>query len=164
MMGLVRGWLLGITGAAILAALADGLMPEGGVKQVGRLVCGLVLLAAVLRPFGSVEVTNLSDQWEYDYQRLYQQKQMLQEEADGRMKAIIEAEMAAYSMDKAAQLGIQCQIKVECQPDGEGAFLPVGAQVSGHLERQQCQSMAQLLEEDLGISPQSIAFREEGPE
>jgi len=50
MMELVRGWLLGITGAAILAAVADGLMPEGGVRQVGKLVCGLVLLFAVLAP------------------------------------------------------------------------------------------------------------------
>ena len=47
MMDAAREWLLGVTAAAILAALAEGLMQEGGPKRVGRLVCGLVLLAAV---------------------------------------------------------------------------------------------------------------------
>ena len=50
MMDAAREWLLGVTAAAILAALAEGLMQEGGPKRVGRLVCGLVLLAAVFRP------------------------------------------------------------------------------------------------------------------
>ena len=50
MMELVKQWLLGITGAAVLAALAEGIMPEGGIRQVGKLTCGLLLLSAVLRP------------------------------------------------------------------------------------------------------------------
>lgn len=45
MMAGVGSWLLSITGASVLCALADGLMPAGPVRRVGRLVCGLVLLA-----------------------------------------------------------------------------------------------------------------------
>ena len=50
MMGLLRDWLLGVTAAALLAALAQSLMPPGPVKKAGGLVCGLVLLWAVLSP------------------------------------------------------------------------------------------------------------------
>lgn len=164
MMALVREWLLGITGAAILAALADGLMPEGGVKQVGRLVCGLILLAAILRPLGGVEVTNLYGQWEYDKQQLQQRTRQLQEGADEQMKVVIEQQLAAYSMDKAAQLGVVCQVKVCCEPDGEGAFLPVSAQVSGIVQPEQRQILEQILTGELGIASQALTFQGEGQE
>ena len=162
MMELVRTWLLGITGAAILAALADGLMPEGGVKQVGRLVCGLVLLAAVLRPLGSVKVTDLSGQWEYDGQQLQQYKQQLQEGVDENMKAVIEEQLAAYSMDKAAQLGIHCQIEVCCELGEDGVFFPACAQISGVIQPEERQTLEQMMMEDLGLSAKKLVFREEG--
>lgn len=50
MMGAVRSWLLAVIAASLLCAVAGALMPPGGVKRVGRLVCGLVMLAAVLSP------------------------------------------------------------------------------------------------------------------
>ena len=50
MMELVGNWLTGVTAAAILCALANSLMPDGPVRRVGRLACGLAVLAAVLGP------------------------------------------------------------------------------------------------------------------
>ena len=160
MIGLIRGWLLGITAAAILAALAEGMMPEGGVKQVGKLVCGLMLVTAVLRPLGRVEVTDLAPLLAYDEQ----QSQVLQEEADGRMKAIIEEELSAYSMDKAAQLGVVCWIQVVCRLDGEGVFLPVSAEISGVPQGQGRQLVTEFLCADLGLCSTGLVFREEGLE
>lgn len=161
---MVREWLLGVTGAAVLAALADSLMPPGGVKQVGRLVCGLVLLLAVLRPFAGVEVTNLLGQLEYDREALQRQSQQLQEETDARMKTIIEERMAAYSMDKAAELGVVCQVEVVCCPDGEGAFLPESAIVKGTAGTEERQVIQEILTEELGIPVQSVTFSgEEAP-
>lgn len=48
MMELVGNWLTGVTAAAILCALANSLMPDGPVRRVGRLACGLAVLAAAL--------------------------------------------------------------------------------------------------------------------
>ena len=67
MMELLRAWLTGITAAAILCALANSLMPEGAVRRVGKLSCGLVMLAAVLRPLVEVEALSPGDLLE-DYQ------------------------------------------------------------------------------------------------
>ena len=50
MMELLRQWLVGVTCAAMIIALADSLTPSGTVRKVGKLVGGLVLLLAVLQP------------------------------------------------------------------------------------------------------------------
>ncbi len=159
MIAVVRSWLLGITAAAILAALAESMMPEGGVKQVGKLVCGLALITAVLRPLGSVEVTDLVPMWEYDVQ----QSQVLQEEADRCMNTIIEEEMSAYSMDKAAQLGVPCSIRIACRLDEAGVFLPASAEIFG-VQEEGRQTVAKFLCEDLGLQKSNLVFREGGQE
>ena len=50
MMEAGRTWLLSVLVTCVLCAAADGLMPSGGVRQVGRLVCGLVLLVGSFLP------------------------------------------------------------------------------------------------------------------
>ena len=50
MMGLVRQWLLGVTAAALVLALAETLAPEGSAKKVCRLAGGLALLLAAVGP------------------------------------------------------------------------------------------------------------------
>ena len=162
MMALVRQLLLGITGAAILAALAEGAMPEGGVKQVGKLVCGLVLLVAVLQPLGQERMLEdgwLADDWEAEIQH---QTQRLQEEVDDQMRAVIEEELAAYSMDKAAQLGFGCQVRVTCTRREGGVFLPQEVQIWGTLRDEEQQRLAGVLEAELGLESGQIRFRE-GP-
>ena len=42
MMELLRQWLVGVTCAAMIIALADSLTPSGTVRKVGKLVGGLV--------------------------------------------------------------------------------------------------------------------------
>ena len=64
MMELLGKWLIGVTAAAILCALADSLMPDGGVRRVGKLALGLVMLAAILRPLARLEVSSPAEPWE----------------------------------------------------------------------------------------------------
>ena len=40
----MKQWLMGVIAAAILCTIAQDLSPRGSVKQVGRLVCAMVLL------------------------------------------------------------------------------------------------------------------------
>ncbi len=160
MMALVREWLLGIAGAAILTALADGLMPQGGARQVGRLVCGLVVLLAVLRPLASAELTELSDHLRYDGQAFQDRVDSLQREADNQMKTIIEERMGAYSVEKAAEMGLTCEVRVECQPDGDGLFLPVGAQVVGLELPEEQKRFRESICKDFGLAPGQIQFQE----
>ena len=56
MMAGVQLWLRSVLAVSLLCALADALTPQGGVKRVQRLVCGLVLAAAALGPAVRLDV------------------------------------------------------------------------------------------------------------
>ena len=89
MMDAAREWLLGVTAAAILAALAEGLMQEGGPKRVGRLVCGLVLLAAVFRPAAELTLPAEGGLSGYSAQ-IEEQADRLRTDTNDWMKLVIE--------------------------------------------------------------------------
>ena len=158
MMELVKQWLLGITGAAILAALAEGIMPEGGIKQIGKLACGVMLLTAILMPLKDIDTTVFSEHMDYDSA----QSHLLREETQVRIKQLIEDEFSAYSMDKAQKLGISCEIRVRCRQQGEsGIFLPEQAEISGAAEEER-RAVAVMLCTDLGLSEDGLLFEEGG--
>ena len=114
-MSALRDWVLGVAAAAILAALAQTLMPEGPVKRVGKLTCGLVLLAAVLRPLPLFD-PGAGQRWlEGYFQQVEQIESGLEQDRQEQLKAIIEEKAAAYILDKAAQLGLSCTVSVECR-------------------------------------------------
>lgn len=50
MLELIRQWLVGITCAAMVVALAEGLTPPGTIRKIGKLTGGLVLLVSILQP------------------------------------------------------------------------------------------------------------------
>lgn len=158
MMELLRTWLTGITAAAILCALANSLMPEGSVRRVGRLACGLVMLAAVLRPLVEVEALSPGDLLEDYAAQTDVQAQTLEEERNALLKSIIEQECAAYIVDKAAQMGAACTAQVTCQLGEDGIFLPQSAAVQGSLTPRQQEDLARILEEELAIPRDRQSF------
>ena len=90
----IRQWLMGITCAALLAALADGLMSKGAIRQIGKLICALVLLCALLRPVlgaGMLEGIATSDV----ATRESEQRIQLDESRSQLLKTLIELESAA---------------------------------------------------------------------
>ena len=116
MMAGVGSWLLSITGASVLCALADGLMPAGPVRRVGRLVCGLVLLAVILAPLAQLDLEG-GQRWLEEYHLgLEDRTQELERQVDEQMKTIIEQEYAAYIVDKAAEMGKDCIFAVGNAP------------------------------------------------
>lgn len=60
MMELLRQWLVGITCAAMIVALADSLTPSGTVRKIGRMAGGLLLLVAVVQPILHVDFSVLA--------------------------------------------------------------------------------------------------------
>ena len=162
MMELIRGWLLGITGAAILTSVADGLMPEGGIRQVGKLVCGLVILGAVVSPLAGRQELGVSGLWDAKEAYCREQILLLQEQTDEQMKGIIEEELSAYSMDKARQNGLSCSIQVTCAAEEGGIWLPKDIKIYGVLTQQEKQLLIRLPIEDLGVDSAQIIFQAGG--
>lgn len=160
-MGALRGWLLGVIAAAILTALADSVMPSGAVKRVGKLVCGLMLLAAVFSPLPGFEIRE-SAQWLEEYMlALDAQEGELERQRQRQLKEVMEEEFAAYISDKAAQIGAQCRVEVACEPAGDGVFLPVRAELTGTFPGGTRQELERLLRTELEIPAENQIYRTE---
>ena len=165
MMAGVGSWLLSITGASVLCALADGLMPAGPVRRVGRLVCGLVLLAVILAPLAQLDLEG-GQRWLEEYHLgLEDRTQELERQVDEQMKTIIEQEYAAYIVDKAAELGAVCTARVTCAGEGGENWLPDRVTVRGTLTPSQREALSREIRTGLGIpeTHQSFETEEESP-
>ena len=152
MMEIIKGWLVGITCAAMVVALAEGLMPQGTVRKIGRLTGGLVLLLAIIRPLLSLDPAALSTEFMGETEAWSGTAACLDQTNDDLLKTIIAQRTGAYILDKAAALGATCQVVVTVGPLEEGGYpSPQAVTVSGELTRQQRQMLTQTITADLGI-------------
>lgn len=161
MMDGARGWLLTIISASILCALADSLMPPGAVKRVGRLVCGLVLLCAVLSPLAGLDLAGGQDWLEGYFAGLELRQAELEQQVNEGMKVIIEEKYAAYIVDKAAEMGLTCTARVECRAGEDGLYVPDRVEVAGCLSDVEQSRLTQTVETDLGVPLERQAYYKE---
>lgn len=157
-MEVVRAWLLSLIAVSLLCASAGALMPKGAVRQVGRLVCGLVMLAAILSPVARLDAAE-GWRWLAGYFASVEQRRAgLEETVNNQMKHIIEGEYAAYIVDKAAELGLTCTAQVECQRSAEGLYLPVRTEVTGMLTEDIRIQLVRTIAEDLGVPERAQVY------
>lgn len=156
MMELVRSWLLGVTGVAIFAAMAEGLMPEGPVKRVGKLTGGLVLMVAALTPILSLDLTEFLpyEQWSSELEIA---TESLDEGRKNQWEVLIVEELETYIVDKAAERDILCTVTVTCRPEGE-IYLPDTITITGDLTEEEQTKLCKLVGEDFSISETKIQF------
>ena len=158
-MGGVRTWLLAVTAAALLAAAAEQLAPEGAARRGVRLVCGLMLLAVMLRPLSGL--LELSPRDLFAEERAAAQASVREGTRAGeeQLSELIARETGAYIVDKAAALGAECSARVICGRTEEGLLLPVAAEVTGALTPAQREELARLMEEELGIPKENQTYQ-----
>ena len=164
MMGAVRGWLLGVTAAALVLALAEALAPEGGAKKVCRLAGGMALLLAAVGPLtGLIDgglLTRVVDGWR-DRARSYELE--LEEKNDLFYLSIIEEETAAYIVDKAKEIGFDCQAEVTYGYDEDSVPRPWEVTARGSWTQEQREQLSRLLEEELGVPAERQHYEETQP-
>jgi len=147
----IREWLLGITGMAFLLALAEGLMPEGSVKKVGKLTGGLLLFLAMFRPVAALDLDGLARQVEQYSWEQAASFGALREENQKMTADIIAEELAAYIEDKAAALGAECAAEVTCRRDENDLQVPDAVRLTGRFPAGTREALCRLIEEELSI-------------
>lgn len=149
-------WLIGITAAAILAAVARCLMPPGAVQQVGGLVCAMVMLWAVLKPvpFLAASLTGKVGPVEQN-ERVEAE---LRSGTEQLLKSFIERECEAYIVDKAAQLGADCTVRVTCSMSQDGTWEAGRVRVDGTLTGQQRTELERLITAEFGLERHKLEF------
>lgn len=155
-MGAIKDWLLSVTAAALIVALAQALVPEGAVKKIGALIGGMVLLTVLMRPVATLDLEALT-RWTAAY---IPTEDTQTDQGGQMMKSLIAQKTSAYIVDKGAALGVSCQAAVQVETDESGWPVPWEAEITGALSPEQRSALSQALEEDLGIPPARQHFRE----
>ena len=155
---LLRSWILGMTGAAIICALATLLTPEGRVKAVVRLLCGAVMASALLLPLMRPQLgdygLNLS-KYRTNAAQAAGEAENIKRSLD---RKLIEAEMEAYILDKATALQTPVDgAHVALEWSTDGFWYPVGAEMQGAYSP----ALSRLIEAELGIAPEAQTWRAE---
>ncbi len=161
MMGFVRSWLLGVTAAALVLALAETLAPEGAVKKVCRLAGGMALLLAAAGPvLDALDGSALTRGLEGWRDRSQRYEQELEERNEQLYLAIIEEETAAYVMDKAREFGFECDVEVTFGYDEKAVPCPWEVAARGEWTPERRARLGRLLEEELGVPAQRQHYEE----
>lgn len=155
---MLKQWILGITCAAMIGALAEGLAPPGRVKRAGRLAVGLLLLLAVVKPLGGLDFDALAgvlgaycpDRGAYEA--------ALEEKNGAVLKTIIEERTNAYISDKAKTLGMDCAAEVTYYYGPDGEVRPEAVVVRGEFTESQQGALSRALEGELGIPSARQSF------
>lgn len=157
MMGLFSQWLLGITGTTLLIAVSDSLMPTGAVKQVGKLISGLVLFLMMVQPFAQDSGQSLAQVSAILKGGFSEEQEIMENYYNQQIKTIIEQQLASYIVDKAREVEIECHVVVRCVL--EEVYTPVSVEVIG-VSLEQQGFFSTMIVEDLGVAADGITFKE----
>lgn len=152
----MKAWLLGIVLTALAGSLARQIAPKGKEQAAVRLVSGLLLALAILRPLAGTDWAGLElpapPQGQAEEAAALYRKNQQQEFA-----AIIAAKTEAYICDKANQLGLDCTAAVTVAAGESGIPLPEAASIHGPYNA----ALAACIEEEVGIPAEKQIWLEE---
>ena len=154
---LLRNWVLGLVGTAVLCAAATLLTPNGRVKRVVNLLCGVAMTAALLAPLLGSELP----EYGLNLAKYRSQAELLtagaEELSRNLDRSYIEDELQAYILDKATALGAELEsVRVELQwSTGSGLWVPTAADLDGVYHP----GLARLMEAELGIPERAQRWR-----
>ncbi len=155
----IRTWLMGVTCAAMVLALAECLTPEGGVRRICRMAGGVVLLLAAVSPVVKLEDADLlqiTKQYQTDVQDYSEE---LEAKNDFLYESIIAENTSAYILDKAQELGMNCHVSVTVGWD-DGVPRLAAVSVKGTWSAEQKDALSQMIESELGV-PEQLQYFEE---
>ena len=157
MIAAVKSWLLGLVGAAVFCALASELTPAGPVKRVQKIVCALVLAAALLLPLLRLDPEDYALNAAQYRSNAALVTGDAQEAARRMERTYIEDELEAYILDKAARLGAEVgAVRVTLRWSTEGCWYPVAAELDAPYHARLSEAIAG----ELGIPREKQTWRD----
>lgn len=156
-MGPLRRWLLGVVLTAFAAGLAEKLSPAGRERAVVRLVGGLLLICAILRPLTGVRWEGVALETGNFSRQAAEQAAAYEKDQLDTLSAIIVEKTETYIWDKAYELGLDCAVSVKAAVGETGIPLPDSVTIAGPYNA----DLAACIEEEVGIPAEKQIWMEE---
>jgi len=153
----IREYLIGVVAAALLCGIITTLIGTKGTVGVAvKLLSGLLMLLAVIRPWTSITFDGLFS-WAEDITAdgtgfVASGKIM----ADDAFRASIKQQAGAYILDEAKTL--DCQLAVEVILSDEDIPVPKQVRLSGEISPYARQALMKFITERLGIGQEDIIW------
>lgn len=145
-------WVRAVAGAALICAAAMALTPRGKVKNVLKLICGIVLIMAMISPFLGKELPNMSMDLSEYRKKADEIIGQAQEKENGLSRTIIEDEMETYILDKAKSLNVQLEsAEVSVKWGDEGCWYPYEVRVTADIPQRERNQLSSNIEAELGV-------------
>lgn len=143
-------YIVSITAAALISGLLCGILEKGFGKELVKLLCGLFLTFAAIRPFLDISFPDISD-----WLRIYTEEAAYnagigEEMAVEAVCDIIKQETEAYILDRAADLNAAVSVDVTVEGN-----IPVAVTLEGSISPYAKAQLEGMLEEDLGITKEN---------
>ena len=156
MIAFFRSWLLGLIGAALVCAITSELTPKGGAKRVENMLCGIVMISALLLPLFRMDFSDYAMELAKSREAAAAVTQSADEISARLNRRSIEAELEAYILDKAQTLGAQVQqVSVTVRWSTEGVWIPTTVAIDGTYHA----ALARTIEGELGIAAADQSWR-----
>ena len=153
----MKQWLLGIVLTAFAGGLARQLAPSGREQAMVRLVGGLLLTLAILRPLAGLDWEGPALEAGSFQSRTAEQAEIYRKNQQEALAAIIAEKTGAYIWDKANQLGLACRAEVSVAAGEGGIPLPDRAVIYGPYSGE----LARCIEEEVGIPAEKLIWLED---
>ena len=156
MMAAARAWLTAVVSVTLLLSVIQMLTPKGSLREITSFVGGLLLLAVLLRPLGSVDLSAVSLDLSAYRQTVEQRQAELEQEGQKELVGLIEAELESYISDKADSMGLIILARITVETDGSGIPVPVSVELTGP----ESEGLSRWLETELGLPAERQVWNE----
>lgn len=156
----MKQWIMGIFSASLLGSMAMALCPEGRVKPVLRMLCGIICALTVVSPLLEADLNILSAQMAAYGQRARIIAREAEEESKMMERTYIEEQCAAYILAKGRELQAEVErVSVRAVWDDAGlVWYPWEVEISGLYSA----ALSSAVEAELGVPPQRQTWSGDG--
>lgn len=146
----LRAWLLALAGAALLTALAAMIPTSESLRRIVKLIGGVALTCLLFSPLVTFDYGSYAAALQ-DCRVSVSTDGAVSDSSERLQRTVIESELRAYILDKAAQCGVSladAQVTLQWSTDGYWYPYAVRLVTAGAAENSR---LAQTIEADLGI-------------
>lgn len=147
----LREYLLSVTAAAVLCALAQRMqIGKGGGQKIGRILTGVFMTLTVLGPFAEISLSEFDDLSLSVSQQVQAAVRDGEETAQTALAECISDSITAYIMDKASKMDVNVRVQVELT-DGP-IPMPCKVYLQGSVSPYKKTKLQNMIRDDLGIN------------